>query len=135
DNFTKPYTLKLEANHEWQMLGGTWRINNLFNFQSGYKKAVTSTKWDKTGREFGLPQDKVPVYEITRIPSSFTWDAKFGAEYAVYKKNKLFFNVDVFNVTNKRNVTTASVNTNTNSVTETYGTGRQFWFELGYRYY
>ena len=135
DNFTKPYTIKLEANHEWDMLGGKWSLNNLFKFQSAYKKAVTTTKWDKKGADFGLAQDKVSVYEIYRIPSYFTWDMKLGAEYAVYKKNKLFFNIDVSNVLNKKNTLTTSVNTNTGDVKPTYGTGRAFWFELGYKYH
>lgn len=135
ENFTKPYTVKLEANHEWDMLGGKWRLNNLLNFQAGYKSSVTNSKWDRTGREFGLPQDKVSEYRITRIPSSFTWDMKLGAEYDIYKKNKLFFNVDISNVTNKRNITTVKVNSNTNTVTENYATGRAFWFELGYKYH
>ena len=135
ENFTKPYTVKLEANHEWDMLGGKWRLNNLLNFQAGYKSSVTNSKWDRPGREFGLPQDKVSEYRITRIPSSFTWDMKLGAEYDIYKKNKLFFNVDISNVTNKRNITTVTVNSNTNTVTENYATGRAFWFELGYKYH
>ena len=135
ENFTKPYTVKLEVNHEWDMLGGKWRLNNLLNFQAGYKSSVTNTKWDRPGREFGLLQDKVPEYRITRIPSSFTWDMKLGAEYDIYKKNKLFFNVDISNVTNKRNITTVKVNSNTNTVTENYATGRAFWFELGYKYH
>ncbi|MBQ9601803.1 MAG: TonB-dependent receptor plug domain-containing protein [Neisseriaceae bacterium] len=134
DNFTKPYTLKLETNHEWEMLGGTWKLNNLFNFQSNYKKAVTSSKWDKPGKDFGLPQSSIPVYEITKIPSYMTWDIKLGAEYKVYGKNRLFFNFDVYNVLNKRYSTTATVNTSTKAVTETYGTGRQFWLEFGYRF-
>ncbi|MBR5940906.1 MAG: TonB-dependent receptor plug domain-containing protein [Neisseriaceae bacterium] len=134
ENFTKPYTVKLEANHEWEMLGGTWKLNNFLNFQSGYKKAVTNSKWNKTGQEFGLPQDTVSVYQVKSIPSYLTWDMKLGAEYQVHGKNKLFFNFDIYNVTNKRYTTTASVNTNTDVVTTTYGTGRQFWLEFGYKF-
>ena len=63
------------------------------------------------------------------------WDTKLGAEYTVHGKNKLFFNIDVYNVLNRRYTTTATVNTNTNAVTQTYGTGRQFWFELGYKFH
>ena len=141
DNFLKPYSIKLSTDHSWKMLGGDWHWNNLISFRQGYnarsqKYNVVNGRYvaaTVNGADYGVNQDKINVYEITKLPSGYTWDMRLGAEYDVYKKNKLFFNIDVMNVTNKKNVALATV-ARTGDVTPTYETGRQFWFELGYKF-
>lgn len=142
DNFLKPYSLKLSTDHSWKMWGGDWHWNNLIAFKQG--RNARSQKYELVngryvavslaGQDYGIDQDKISVYEVVKLPSTYTWDMRLGAEYPVYKKNKLFFNIDVMNVTNKKNVGLASV-ARTGDVTPTYEVGRQFWFELGYKYY
>lgn len=132
-NFVKPYSIKLSTEHDWKMLGGDWHWYNLFSFRQGYK-AYVNTRKPKTGQELGVAQAQVDVYDVAKLPSTFTWDTRLGVEYPVYKKNKLFVNVDVFNVLNKRNVGLASLS-RTGEVTPTYEMGRSVWFELGYKYY
>ena len=141
DNFVKPYTVKLTTHHEIDALGGKWFLNNLFNFKAGYH--TSARKYDAAnrryetvaGKDYGIDQPTLDVYSVVKLPSTFQWDMRLGAEYAVYKKNKLFFNIDVMNVLNKRNTVLASLQARTGDLTPTYGIGRQFWFELGYKYY
>ena len=143
DNFAKPYSIKLTTDHAWKMLGGKWHINNLFAFKQGHKANVrareqnASGKWQYatvSGADYGVPQSTLDVYKVQKLPSTFTWDLRLGAEYEVYKKNKLFFNIDVMNVTNKKNVGLATLSYSDDAVTPTYEVGRQFWFELGYKF-
>lgn len=143
DNFVKPYSIKLTTDHSWKMLGGDWHLNNLFAFKQGYKASVRKQEQNDKGRwqyktvagsAYGIDQPTLDVYEVQKLPSTFTWDLRLGAEYEVYKKNKLFFNIDVMNVTNKKNVGLASLSNRTDEVTPTYEVGRQFWFELGYKF-
>ncbi|MDO5687611.1 MAG: TonB-dependent receptor plug domain-containing protein [Neisseria sp.] len=134
DNFVRPYSLKLNTRHEWDMLGGTWALNNLFSFRQGYQATVSNNKWKKTGADFGIKQDEVTVYKTQKLPSSFTWDVRLGAEYTVHQNNKLFFNIDVFNVLNKSNVGSAVLSATDGSTTPTYEIGRSVWLELGYRF-
>ncbi|MBQ9683738.1 MAG: TonB-dependent receptor plug domain-containing protein [Neisseriaceae bacterium] len=131
-NYTNPWTIKLNTNHEWNMLGGKWNLNNLFTFKSkhktfGYIKDEPIANYPHLININGYKW--LDYYGDVQIPSTFTWDVKLGAEYAVYKKNKLFFNIDVTNVTNKKN--TVAI---TNKGVPTYNIGRAIWLEGGYKF-
>ena len=138
-NFTKPYTIKLNTNHNWNMLGGNWNLNNTFTYTARWKTFQYTGEYYKianytnptTGQPYRNPDGYqwLDYYDILPVKPQFTWDMKFGAEYDVYKKNKLFFNVDVYNLLNRKN---ESARTRTGT---TYKLGRQIWFELGYKYH
>lgn len=135
DNFTKPYTLKFATYHDWKMLGGKWNWSNLFSWTSSKKVMDYYSKDNLPGSDFGLSQAEVRQYKAVRLPSAFTWDTKLGAEYQVYGKNTLFFNIEVDNLLNKRN----KIHTDYSARYETesdivFGTGRSIWLELGYRF-
>ena len=139
NNFLKPYSIKLSTQHDWKMLGGDWHLSNLFRFTAPFKTYATSSREDLPGSQFGLKQPTVPQYRPFKFPSKFTWDMAIGAEYKVYGKNTLFFNVEVDNLLNKRYKSTASQsydrNTGTWNETEVnFDTGRSIWLELGYRF-
>ncbi|MCR4942225.1 MAG: TonB-dependent receptor plug domain-containing protein, partial [Campylobacter sp.] len=139
ENFNKPYSIKLSTFHEFNMLGGNWHLSNLFSWVSSYKKHAIDYSVNYTGADFNIDQDEVKSYKAFNIPSKFTWDMQVGAEYKVYKDNKLFFNIDIYNLLNKRNKTTASYSSSskTGTITQTeviYETGRSVWFEFGYKF-
>lgn len=131
DNFVRPYSIKLSTNHEWGMLGGKWHLDNLFSFRQGHKARYTSTE---DASDYGVLTESgnITVYNTMKIKNSYNWDMDFGAEYKVYGKNTLFFNVEVFNVTNEKNI--AILNYSKTKQIPTYEIGRQFWLEIGYKF-
>ena len=131
-NYANPWTVKLNTNHAWNMLGGKWNFNNLFTFKSkhktfGYIKDEPIANYPNLSNANGYKW--LDYYGDVYIPSAFTWDIKLGAEYKVYKENTLFFNIDVNNVTNKKN--TAAIS---NKAVPTYNIGRSIWLEGGYKF-
>ena len=132
DNFVKPYSIKLGTSHEWRMLGGDWHLSNTLSYKQGHKARYTTTE---NAADYGVktPTGDITVYNTMKIDGSYNWDMNLGAEYKVQGNNKLFFNVDVFNLTNRKNV--AILNYSKTKQIPTYEMGRSVWLELGYKYY
>lgn len=132
DNFLQPWTIKLNTTHEWGMLGGEWFVNNYFSYKKGYKSYAQTGKLNP--KDYGLQQSELKEYSVLNLPGKFTWDMKIGAKYDVYNGNKFFVNLDIYNVTNKRNIGLASYSNKTGDYKPTYDTGRQVWIEFGYEF-
>lgn len=132
DNFVRPYTIRLNTTHNLKFKKWNFLINNFLRYRGGYyayayRDNVNITLPDNTSLS-------VREYKTTRLPASFTWDIKFGFEYDFYKKNTLFFNIDIFNLLNNKNIALANGNYLTGIFTPIYELGRQFWFEIGYKF-
>ena len=68
------------------------------------------------------------------LPGSFTWDMRIGMEIDVKGRNTLFINIDIYNILDTENIALASGSYATGALTPIYEVGRQFWFELGYKF-
>lgn len=141
ENYALPFTIRLNTTHSFEWGRTKWLWNNFFRYKSGYTRMVQLTKnsawWNQTfsGSQYGK----------MRFKGAFNWDMRVGFEVDFYRGEKmrhtLYFNVDMFNVLNLRNLTALS-GTN-GAITETayagsaipvYEVGRQFWLQVGYKF-
>ncbi|TLD80992.1 TonB-dependent receptor [Helicobacter sp. MIT 05-5293] len=139
DNYARPYTLRLNTTHTLNMGRTRWLWNNFFRYRAGYERMVTLARTDPNydtsfnGTQYGKMDFK----------GAFTWDMRIGLEVNVWKGNTLFMNLDIYNVLNAQNLTTASgtngstlpslVAAAANSI-PVYEVGRQFWLQVGYKF-
>ena len=83
-------------------------------------------------------EEYIDTYRPFRVPFSFTWDMRIGFEIDIYGGNTLYANVDIFNVLNRKNLAITSFSgvsaQNGYSKAPYYEIGRQFWFEIGYKF-
>lgn len=134
DNYTRPYTLRLNTTHSFGIGRTKWLWNNFFRYRAGYDRMVLipSNSPDRDPNFSGQQYGKM------HFKGAFTWDMRIGFDVNVYKGNTLFMNLDVYNVLNTQNMTTtSSLNTliySTNTAVPVYEVGRQFWVQVGYRY-
>ncbi|TQR33159.1 TonB-dependent receptor [Campylobacter sp. MIT 99-7217] len=136
-NFAQPLSFRFSTTHAINLLRTNWTLNNFFRVRMPYN--ATTIAYDENGNALGgdgSSPDQAILYEDYRIPTRFTWDLRLGIEKAVYGKNTLYFNVDVYNVLDKTNLTVRkdTKNLSKNSGGLAYELGRQFWLEIGYRY-
>lgn len=140
ENFARPWTLRFNMTHSFEIWRTKWMINNFFRFRSGYDKMVQLTK----SRNPDLYDSSFLGDQFIKkhIPNAFTWDMRVGFEMRVYNAHTLYFNVDIYNVLNTRNLTTLTYTSGdsydtgfayTNAV-EAYDVGRQFWLQVGYKF-
>ncbi|TQR33063.1 TonB-dependent receptor [Campylobacter sp. MIT 99-7217] len=128
ENFAKPLTMRFSTTHSIRALRTNWTLNNFFRYRFAYTtRANTDTRKETID---GIQRD-VDIYEDYRVRQAFTWDLRLGIEKAVYGKNTLYFNVDVFNVLDQENIAIAKTSKVSVPI---YELGRQFWLEVGYRY-
>lgn len=134
DNYTRPYTLRLNTTHSFSIGRTKWLWNNFFRYRAGYDRMVLipSNSPDRDPNFSGQQYGKM------HFKGAFTWDMRIGFDVNVYKGNTLFMNLDVYNVLNTQNMTTtSSSNTliySTSTAVPVYEVGRQFWVQVGYRY-
>lgn len=132
DNFVRPYTIRLSTTHTFRF--GRIKVlwNNLFRYRAGYFATARSSDVSVT-----LPDGStllVTDYRVMKLPASFTWDMRIGGEIAIRGRNILFVNIDIFNILDTENIALASGNYTTGALSPTFEVGRQFWFELGYKF-
>lgn len=132
-NFARPYSVKINTNHEWNMLGAKWNLNNLFTYTASYKKFGYTGEY-KPIADYGLVNGNgyrwLDFYDKVKYPSIFTWDLKLGAEHKIYGDNTLFWGIEFYNLLNQRK----KYGSNNNQSTNYYNLGRQVWLEIGYKY-
>ncbi|WP_343353763.1 hypothetical protein V3I05_01340 [Helicobacter mastomyrinus] len=146
ENFNRPYTLRLNTTHTFNVGKTKWLLNNFFRYRSSYKAMAstlaTSTvatrppdKIDLDGD--GIPETPVDTFRPLDIKGAFTWDMRLGFEVDMHKGNTMYMNVDIYNVLDAKNLAIASAAYSTTAgttATPVYEVGRQFWLQLGYRY-
>ena len=132
DNYVRPWTMRLSTTSAFTIwkIRGLW--NNFFRYRAGYFATAYQNNVEVT-----LPDGSVQGirdYRVMNLPGSFTWDMRIGMEIDVKGKNTLFINIDIYNILDTENIALASGSYATGALTPIYEVGRQFWFELGYKF-
>lgn len=139
DNYTRPYTLRLNTTHTFNIYRTKWLWNNFFRYRAGYEKMVTLTR-TSPGYDTSFNGSQYGKMDFKGV---FTWDMRIGFESNVWKNNLLFVNLDIYNVLDAQNLTTVSgtngsVSSSLIAATATsipvYEVGRQFWLQVGYKF-
>ncbi|WP_158655436.1 TonB-dependent receptor plug domain-containing protein [Helicobacter marmotae] len=134
DNYTRPYTLRLNTTHTFSLGRTKWLWNNFFRYRAGYERMVLLSR-NSAGYDSSFSGSQ---YGKMQFSGAFNWDMRVGFEVDVFKGNTLFVNLDVYNVLNKQNLTTTSGSSSLIYVSSTaipvYEVGRQFWLQVGYKF-
>lgn len=152
ENYNRPYTIKLNTTHSFNVGKMRWLLNNLFSYRAGYEKIIylSPPYSNATGTVTRPPSDgwnpnykDIDQYAKAKIKGAFSWDMRVGFEIECYKEHILFVNVDIFNVLNSKIMATlgnGSANLD-NFITQAsynpsiiYESGRSFWLQVGYKY-
>ncbi|RDU61146.1 TonB-dependent receptor [Helicobacter marmotae] len=137
DNYTRPYTLRLNTTHTFSLGRTKWLWNNFFRYRAGYKTMASVTRAaDKDSFVINGVLTQVDTFKTYFIKGAFTWDMRVGFEVDVFKGNTLFVNVDIYNVLNAQNIAIANASYSSSAGTTavpTYEVGRQFWLQVGYK--
>lgn len=144
ENFLRPWSLRLNTTHSFEVGRTRWMLNNFFRYRASYERMINNNQ------SITIDGKQYPRYDKMKFNGAFTWDMRLGFEVDFYRGEKmrhtLYFNMDIFNVLNSKNMTAmqnAGV-TNANGGIEVsiasagdyvvYETGRQFWFQMGYKF-
>lgn len=137
-NFAQPYTLRLNTTTTFPIKHTKWLWNNFFSWKSSYYAMASigqrTQKWTDLKAQY---PEITAAFEKYRVPFSFSWDMRVGFEVDIYKGNTLYMNVDIINVLNNRNLIIASATYADNAgatAVPVYEIGRQFWFQVGYKF-
>lgn len=93
---------------------------NFFNIQDGYKGLIMD------GRIDGYEN-----WESKEFGRSFSWDSKFMFKIPTIKKQSAYVSLEIYNVLGKKEI--VSLDSGGKNM-PTYGSGREFWLEAGYRW-
>lgn len=143
ENYTRPWTLRLNTTHSFELGHTKWLWNNFFRYRAGYDKMVRLTA--TTAGYNSAIGSTYTQYGKYHFKGAFSWDMRVGFELKTgYKNDIVYFNVDIYNVLNSRNKATmsdtaTSGSTNgsafaTSASTIIYELGRQFWLQIGYKF-
>ncbi|MGX2985493.1 TonB-dependent receptor [Helicobacter sp. 23-1048] len=145
DNFVRPWTLRFNTTHSFNIGRTKWLLNNFFRYRSAYSRMVTLTT-STNNAIFKQWQALYPniegVYIKKHFNGAFSWDMRAGFELDIVRGQTLYMNVDIYNVLNARNETTIS-NSSGNTGYDiagssytyaVYEVGRQFWLQVGYKF-
>ena len=136
ENFVRPWTLRLNTTHTFNISRTKWLWNNFFRFRSGYNSIISD--FNKDSFVINGVLREVDTFRSFRVPYSFSWDMRLGFEIDAYKGNTLYVNVDIYNVLDTKNIALVSLidaGVGTGMVTTPiYELGRQFWVQVGYKF-
>ncbi|PAF47786.1 hypothetical protein BKH46_02825 [Helicobacter sp. 12S02634-8] len=132
DNFAKPWNTRITTITDIRFSRTTLTWSNFFSYRSSYQKALnigTSTSKGSDGKA-------LKEYTIFNFPNAFTWDTRIGFDVRFWGKNTLFINLDIYNLLDNLNISTANFTTikGQTTITPTYETGRSFWLQAGYQF-
>lgn len=143
ENFIRPWTLRLNATHSFEIGRTRWLLNNLFRYRATFERMINNGYITIDGENYVR-------YDKMKFNGAFNWDMRVGFEVDFYRGEKmrhtLYINVDIFNVLNAKNMTSLQATGATNSNGSirpgiasagdyaVYETGRQFWFQIGYKF-
>ena len=137
ENFVRPWTLRLNTTHTFNIWHTKWLWNNLFRLRSGYKTMAVTRDADRDQFVIDGVLTPVTTFKAFQVPASFTWDMRVGFEIDAYKGNTLYVNLDIYNVLNRQNVAVASASYSSSAGTTAvpvYEVGRLFWLQVGYKF-
>ena len=137
ENFVRPWTLRFNTTHTFNISRTKWLWNNLFRLRSGYKTMAVTRDADRDQFVIDGVLTPVTTFKAFQVPANFTWDMRVGFEIDAYKGNTLYVNLDIYNVLNKQNVAVASASYSSSAGTTAvpvYEVGRQFWVQVGYKF-
>ncbi|PAF45067.1 hypothetical protein [Helicobacter sp. 11S02596-1] len=123
-NFAKPWTGRITTISQFSIAPFNFTWTNFFNYSSGYQDIVQVAYATPIGRNQKQSESGLDEYEKVSFRDSFNWDTHIGAEVKMGGKNKLFVNLDIYNLLDNINIVQTNV----------YQLGRQFWIEFGYKY-
>ena len=121
DNFTRPWTVRLAATTlipQWDL-----SVSTLLRYRAGYQDI------GDTGINASVNGQSVDVFDRRDFSATLNWDVRISWDKPLAGQQSAFVNLDIFNLLDRRNVTSVST-----SAVPQYETGRSFWVELGYRF-
>lgn len=128
-DFNTNWTLNLFTVSYFPQINMKW--GNTFTLKDGHEYI------NHVGKET-YKGEKIDVYETKKLRNAFSWDTAFGFEWNMPKQSKLFANIDILNVLNRKNAVGEEnkfiLSSKEFANVQTYQTGRQFWFEVGYKW-
>lgn len=137
-NFAQPYTLRINTTTTFPLWRTKWLWNNFFSWKSPYYAMAnigkSTQKWKDLKQQY---PEITAAFEKYRVPFSFSWDMRVGFEVDIYKGNTLYFNLDIINVLNNKNIIIDSATYADNAgltAIPVYEVGRQFWLQVGYKF-
>lgn len=95
---------------------------NFFTLQGGYDAVVIDGKTTINGETYTKYKDK-------KIDEAFAWDMKFIFDMPMPKQTSAYISLDINNVLDEDNIVDIS-----DKGISSYGAGRQFWLEVGYKW-
>lgn len=98
-----------------------WHLNwaNFFSFQNGYEGLVMDGKID--GYE---------NWQRKKFKKTFNWDSKFIFTFPTINKQSGYISLEIYNILDTKN----TVSLDQQGKNTTYGSGREFWLEAGYKW-
>lgn len=138
ENFIRPYTLRLNTIHSFNLWNINWIWSNLFRYRSSYNAMISVGDEYKDSIIINGILTKIDTFKPYKVKGAFTWDIRLGSEFEIYNKNIMFINLDAINILNSRNIAIVNLSNYTPSAganaTPIYELGRQFYIELGYKF-
>ncbi|MGO1718895.1 MAG: hypothetical protein ACTHZI_01710 [Luteimonas sp.] len=123
ENFNRPWTANVSTTTRVPAWRLTW--TNSLGYRSGHVRIA------ETGFTTEYEGVMVDVWDEVEFGSSITWDMRLGWELPLAGTQRLFTNVDIFNVLDRVSVYGTS---NGRNYAPYYETGRSFWLEVGYAF-
>lgn len=120
--FLRPWSARLSTRTEIPALGVSW--NNFFRYRAGFEGF-------STGASQTIDGITAPNLTSRKYAGTWTWDANLEYRLALPRDQEAYARIEVQNVLNRSNLTTAS---GTAATTMYYEPGRSFWLELGYSF-
>lgn len=137
-NFAQPYTLRLNTTTIFPLWRTKWLWNNFFSWKSPYYAMASIGQRTQKYKAIKAQYPEITAaFEKYRVPFSFSWDMRVGFEVDIYKGNTLYFNLDIINVLNNKNLIIDSATYADNAgltAIPVYEVGRQFWLQVGYKF-
>ncbi|MGX2985449.1 TonB-dependent receptor plug domain-containing protein [Helicobacter sp. 23-1048] len=142
-NFVRPFTLRLNTTHSFNIGKFKWLLNNFLRYRSAYQ-AITrihtaGTQYTGTrvpNAAYNPAHNDKDQYVAQTLRNAFTWDFRTGFEVDVRNGHTVYVNMDIFNLLDAKNPTILSANYAGTSSAPTIGyeVGRQFWLQVGYKF-
>ncbi|MGX3098520.1 TonB-dependent receptor plug domain-containing protein [Helicobacter sp. 23-1046] len=147
-NFVRPFTLRLNTTHSFNIGKFKWLLNNFLRYRSSYKavakihtaganydRCATNSRFCPSPSYDSAHNDK-DQFIAQILKGAFSWDMRLGFEVDIWRGNAMYMNMDIFNLLNAKNPTIATTNYagTSSSPTIVYEVGRQFWVQVGYKF-
>ncbi|MGX2985156.1 TonB-dependent receptor plug domain-containing protein [Helicobacter sp. 23-1048] len=139
-NWARPFTLRFSTTHNFNIGRTKWLLNNFFRYRAGYEAMVLVGSAGSNN-----PNGGTYAYDTYRkwdFLGAFNWDMRLGFEVDIWRGQTLYFNADIYNVLNAKNMTTLGTSDGSiasgialaSTAIPVYELGRQFWFQVGYKF-